>query len=357
MPPVPVPPPPPPPYVYVITGQQTGGYRDPSLTSTMPVSSRHTAPPQPPPELRICIADSNEATRILLLPGLEREETIKHLADSCLSRLGGVPQQANVSVRTEASPDSGIILVITFLSMVLAVPVAAVAVRDILGRGSAWAGFITGLPAAWRLLRRSVGLGYPLTFNDTMLIGLAINYARSNDYGSGTPIDACYIEPWQLYSLDNPPMRAHRDTLGVLTCDELPHPRTLYGFVITRAGRLLTYCKTILPSGIASPTYSLLRNAEIVTPKLDVKRSQEIAAKLPPKSKDMLQSALRVGIFSRARGLIYLRPGENAEIEIDNWPPVSRLMAASARTSLISAETFVRQQPQRQTRSKRRGKR
>jgi hypothetical protein len=296
----------------------------------------HVAPPQPPPELRICIADADEATRILNLPGLEREEMIQRLTGSCLSRLGVVPGQPNVSIQTQTSPVSGLVLIISFLELaLLTITKVAVATKDVADSASAWTGFITGLPAAAKVLRRAVGIGHPFAFNLSMLIGLTINYARSMGCGPGIPIDVCSIEPVQYYVLRDTSVRRRRDTFGILTCDELPRPHTLYGFIITRTGELLASGKTVQPAHTLSPSYSLLQNAVVITPELDVNRSKAIATRLPTKLKDVRRSDLRLGVLDRAQGMIYVSSRENSSIEIDEWPLISLLMA-SAGTSLIS---------------------
>ena len=339
-PPPPPPPPPRPPYEYVISNRDTAGIFSLSGTSVTEGGRYSIAPPQPAPQLGICIADRSETARILQLPGLEREEAIKNLSDACLKQLGITAYDRDVSTRTEPNSDSELILIITFLNLaLLTVTKVAEAVKGVTDSASAWAKFILSLPTMWGLIRRAVGLGYRVTLNEQMLVGLTINYALTNGHGPGLPVDFCLIEPVQYFALSNMAARARRDIFGILTCDELPRPSDLYGFIVNRAGDLLAYGSTHWARQHRSnraPTYELLQSATYNNPsEADISSMTKIAAVLPSTSKGIERSELRVGIFSRMQGTIYLWPSERARTEIKDWLPMAMTLPP-ADTSLVN---------------------
>jgi hypothetical protein len=358
----PPPPPPQPPYEYIMSYQQGAlGMFPPSRATKIAEERYSISPPQSVPQLSICIADSSETARILQLPGLEREEAVKYLGDTCLTQLGIGADNSVISTRTTTNPDSELVLIITFLNLaLLTVTKVAESVNGITDSASAWAKFITSLPTVWELIRRAVGLGHRVVYNDPMLVGLTLNYALANGHGSDLLVDFCIIEPVQNFAFNKPPIRARRDVFGVLSCDRIPQPRALCGFIVDRAGNMLAYGSTSRASGTHAdgmkgsyrrphqsrknqsdqlPTYQLLQSPTYNDPsEADISSMKEVAAVLPSTSKDLQRSQLRVGIFSRARGMIYLWPAENARAEIKDWLPMSMILPP-AGTSLINPST------------------
>lgn len=356
-------PPPPPPVPPTQSSQVAPGYVSRSQISASLLSSTgapgteaavySVAPPQPHPELYICIADSSETAQIFRLPGIERDETIKRLEDECLTQLGvTISDKGPITTRTSTNRESELVLIITFLNLVLlTVTKVTESIKDVTDNASAWAKFFTNLPDVWLIIRRAAGLGRKVTYNEPMLIGLTINYARSSGPGNGVPVDFCFMKP--IASITTGRGLSHKDSnlCYLLTCDELPHPKSFFGFIVDRAGHLLAHGKTsrtrsdaedsrflshlIQPFRSSSaPGYEVLRTAaDVAETELDIEHITEIAAILVSSDAGDIRR-LKIGILSRVHGTTFLWPGKRALTEIDNWPPMTMNILPHS-TSLI----------------------
>lgn len=335
MSPFPPPPPPPPPplaYVYVINYEQQAATAVGRQVSAQDKSLWNVAPPRPLPQLRICIADSAEADRILQLQGFERDEKIQSLVDECLSRLGVAhADQTGISIRTETSSESGLLLILTFLNLGLVTAYKfGDAAKSISESVSAWSRFILELPTARPILHRAVRLGYPIEFNETFLAGLALNHARTIGYDANHTLDFCLMQPILSLLMKGKAPQSARDVFGVLTCNKLHRPDALHGFIVTRAGQLLArgMSNRRIPTPHRRkenlehqpPSYKELITVTANLPEPDIKFYRNIAAILPGTQEGLQKSNLWVGIFPRADGMICLWGRERATAEVKEWP-------------------------------------
>lgn len=316
------------PYSYVRSIQQ-GDQLNAPLSRSQEALLPHS------PQLRICIADRRGDTQIFQLQGRAREEAIKACRDEFLRQLGITSNNRDIVVRAEDdSHNSELTLIISFLSLaVVTVEKAADAIKSIADSASAWAKLLEGLPAVLVIIRRAMGLGRRISYNELMLLDLTINYARMNGYSGAMPIDLCYVEPIQyLVSMGRADL-VRRDMLGILLCDTIPRPNAFHGFIVNRSGQLLAYGRrsrrVLRLTSNQARSYELMQNAAHgASSHLDVEGLKRMGVAVPPFDLAIKRSKLRAGVFTRAHGAVNLWPGKRARIELRGWPSVNMTLSS-----------------------------